>query len=674
MKNLPPHPHRLITLGVLVACQLTIAVCGRAAIISTSDFENGMMPGWNVVTTGGIGDDTVWANGPFSVQPTAFDLESIQGDWIVRTWNQNDGTGVTSIINDSHTGIVRSDPFPLPINAVVDFLIGGGNHPWGAMDPDALAAGPACLNLERKVAEDDWEMIATATGPNANMLAAAQFTQAELAPYVGDTVRFAIYDLTTAGWGHIDIDNIVLSGDDLFDPTDSDGDTIGDAWELFYFENIDRDGTLDFDADGLTDLQEWAEKTHPKEADTDEDGVIDGVEIADGTDPSDPDSDDDGLDDGEEKAAMTLPGDPDTDGDGLLDGYEVDNGLDPKVDDTGDDLDGDGVSNGDEAIAGMKPNDPDTDGDGLADGDEAANNADPLIADTDGDGWSDGAEVAAGTLANDATSSPTSPLITSYDFEDGSMAGWNVVPTTVGDDTVWANGAVSVEPTDFDLESIQGDWIVRTWNQSDGTAGSTVIITDSHTGVVRTDPFTLASRATVDFLIGGGNHPWGAMDPDTLEAGPACFNLERQVDVDDWEMIFTATGPNANSLAAAQFSQAQLEPYAGDTVRFAIYDLSTAGWGHIDVDDIRYSGITSGSGFQISSVSYDNIAHTVTITWPSTTTQNYIIEWAPDVKKPNGEWNEIDDSFPGVEGEASLTHDGLPAGVTRAFYRVRVAP
>jgi hypothetical protein len=196
-----------------------------------------------------------------------------------------------------------------------------------------------------------------------------------------------------------------------------------------------------------------------------------------------------------------------------------------------------------------------------------------------------------GTVAALSITAAQAAVLQTFFFEGGSMAGWNVVPTTVGNNTVWANGAVSVEPTAFDLGSIQGDWIVRTWNQSTGLPGSTTIITDSHTGVVRTDPFVLTTNASVDFLIGGGKHPWGVMDPDNLAAGPAAFNMEREVAPGDWEMIFTATSPSAgggqNLLSPASWDASA---FAGDTVRFGIYDLTTAGWGHIDVDNIVLSG------------------------------------------------------------------------------------
>ena len=197
---------------------------GRAAVITTYDFEGGGgatgtgLDGWNIITTG-VGNDTVFipvgANSPSGAQPvipTAYDSASVQGQWAIRTWD-NQVTGTTS---DGNTGAIRTNPFTLPNNATVDFLIGGGNHPWDAMDPDALADGPTSFNLERQIGAGDWEMIFTATGPNANVLAAASW---DASAFGGDTMRFGIYDLNTGGWGHIDVDNIVLSGDPIPEPS-----------------------------------------------------------------------------------------------------------------------------------------------------------------------------------------------------------------------------------------------------------------------------------------------------------------------------------------------------------------------------------------------------------------------------------------------------------------------
>ena len=44
---------------------------------------------------------------------------------------------------------------------------------------------------------------------------------------------------------------------------DTDGDGMDDAWELQNFGHLDRDGTGDFDGDGIPDLQEFLDNTNP---------------------------------------------------------------------------------------------------------------------------------------------------------------------------------------------------------------------------------------------------------------------------------------------------------------------------------------------------------------------------------------------------------------------------
>jgi hypothetical protein len=44
---------------------------------------------------------------------------------------------------------------------------------------------------------------------------------------------------------------------------DRDGDGMDDDWELLYFATLDRDGTGDYDGDGVTDLQEFKDGTDP---------------------------------------------------------------------------------------------------------------------------------------------------------------------------------------------------------------------------------------------------------------------------------------------------------------------------------------------------------------------------------------------------------------------------
>ena len=60
-----------------------------------------------------------------------------------------------------------------------------------------------------------------------------------------------------------------LELDDLMNATsaeafvDSEPDGLPDYWEIFYFGTLSRDGTGDFDGDGVLDFDEWAARTNP---------------------------------------------------------------------------------------------------------------------------------------------------------------------------------------------------------------------------------------------------------------------------------------------------------------------------------------------------------------------------------------------------------------------------
>jgi hypothetical protein len=77
-----------------------------------------------------------------------------------------------------------------------------------------------------------------------------------------------------------------FAGYDTFHYTASDG--MDDGWELDCFLTADRDGTDDFDGDGLADADEFRIGTDPSAADTDGDGAGDGQEASLGYDPLDP--------------------------------------------------------------------------------------------------------------------------------------------------------------------------------------------------------------------------------------------------------------------------------------------------------------------------------------------------------------------------------------------------
>jgi hypothetical protein len=127
---------------------------------------------------------------------------------------------------------------------------------------------------------------------------------------------------------------------------DTDCDQIVDGWEYVYGldPNDKEDAGEDFDADGLTNWQEYWVGSHPFKADTDADELGDFEEVFgtlnqrwaddaffDGlpgsTDPANPDTDGDMVQDGLEVSVLfTNPNRWDTSGDGLSDGFAV---LDP---------------------------------------------------------------------------------------------------------------------------------------------------------------------------------------------------------------------------------------------------------------------------------------------------------------------------------------------------------
>jgi len=96
--------------------------------------------------------------------------------------------------------------------------------------------------------------------------------------------------------------------------TDTDYDGMADSWEMTYFGTLSRNGSGDYDGDGLTDLQEYQNQTNPKLKDTD--------------------------------------------GDGMPDAWEVEYGLNPRVDDAYDDADFDGFTNLREYRGGSEPDNP----------------------------------------------------------------------------------------------------------------------------------------------------------------------------------------------------------------------------------------------------------------------------------------------------------------------------
>jgi len=177
--------------------------------------------------------------------------------------------------------------------------------------------------------------------------------------------------------GVTDYEEINIYSTDPLD-LDTDSDNLSDGDEINVYDTDPLN--LDTDSDDLSDGDEInVYNTDPLDLDTDSDDLSDGEEIITyNTDPLNADSNSDGITDGEEVNDYgTDPLNGDTDSDTIPDKWEIDNLLNPLVDDTALDPDDDDLINILEYQNSADPNNPDTDGDGWNDGDEV------LIYDTD---------------------------------------------------------------------------------------------------------------------------------------------------------------------------------------------------------------------------------------------------------------------------------------------------
>ncbi len=222
---------------------------------------------------------------------------------------------------------------------------------------------------------------------------------------------------------------------------DSDLDELSDIWELTYFCDLIRDGTQDWDKDGLTEKQEHDLGTHPKKIDTDGDGMPDGWEVTHNLNPlvddSNGDPDFDNLTNIEEFGHKTDPRDPDTDNDEMPDGWETDYGFNPLLDDADLDPDLDDLDNLSEYLNHTNPLDEDTDDDQMPDGWEVNHGLAPLLDDSmldlDMDSYSNYREYIAGSNPDDDTDIPIFETI----LESFSQGHFKVLPWLNHDEQKW---------------------------------------------------------------------------------------------------------------------------------------------------------------------------------------------------------------------------------------------
>ena len=167
------------------------------------------------------------------------------------------------------------------------------------------------------------------------------------------------------------------------------------------------------------------------------------------------------------------------------------------------------------------------------------------------------------------------------DFETGDLTDWEEktgdafdFQPTWGDNPTARNRG---QPSNH-----QGDWWLGLYEKYQGpdegeklgqNAGE--VQGDGPQGTLTSIEFKIIGE-TMNFLVGGGFHPW-ENDP-----GPCCVNLEI-----DGKVVRTSTGQQngtTETMIRAEWDVAELK---GKTAKLVVVDQNGGGWGHPNFDDVH---------------------------------------------------------------------------------------
>lgn len=271
---------------------------------------------------------------------------------------------------------------------------------------------------------------------------------------------------------------------------DSDNDGMPDVWEDLYTFNKNgaADAALDPDLDGLTNLQEYLNHIHPRQADTDGDGVPDGIEVTERSHPLLASS----------RPPYWLGAPPsvtggDLNGNGMSDAWERWVGrfdLNPTAD-----ADHDGARNWEEAVAGTDPLDPTsylwsnltrTSNDLVLTWPTLSNkvtqvqHSSTLLAES----WTNapGSPIAAGSVTQQNLGGPSDKrffrvTVSEQDSDSDGVPDWDEIQL-LGTDPLSANSSRSPQPTDTTGDGtpdtlLSGDYLtlLQTFQGSTATGG-----------------------------------------------------------------------------------------------------------------------------------------------------------------------------------------------------------
>ncbi|WP_105973865.1 GH32 C-terminal domain-containing protein [Streptomyces geranii] len=153
-----------------------------------ADFEGGTYGAW---TTTGNAFGTAPATGTLPDQQS---VSGFLGAGLVNTYLNGDTT----------TGTLTSPEFTID-KAYVNFLVGGGNHPATTATTATSATSDNRTAIELLI---DGQVVRSTTGQNREALDWASWDVRSLA---GRKARIRIIDDNTGGWGHLNVDHIMLS-------------------------------------------------------------------------------------------------------------------------------------------------------------------------------------------------------------------------------------------------------------------------------------------------------------------------------------------------------------------------------------------------------------------------------------------------------------------------------
>lgn len=140
-------------------------------------------------------------------------------------------------------------------------------------------------------------------------------------------------------------------------------------------------------------------------------------------------------------------------------------------------------------------------------------------------------------------------------FDEGSFAQW-----TPGGTAFDPGPSPGANANQQPVTGFLGAGLANTYNPNDEVRGTL------------TSPRFPIQEQQIQFLIGGGNYP-----------GECCLNLKV-----DGKVVRTATGKNTEKLERVDWNVAE---FVGKEGQLEIVDARGGGWGHILVDDIRFSNL-----------------------------------------------------------------------------------